>query len=260
MISEIVTKAGSKYVADQGPYPLFSVLDWQRGATDTSVRLFNYTMGQRVSRTAKTVAAPVRQATIRDTNVQTAGKMAAQEGMLVTSVRNEMTEAQVAVGSTDGDASETYLIQQPAMDLRNLILASRLMSLELWISKKPYERHSPLWYAAGYGALAAIATGTDSASIYVGNNGVPSHDAARYVPTPYVILPSEEYWCDLRNPTGRAINWFVPTGGTVSSTQVRFKITLDGQRVRDVGVLGSKGVPAKIFERPVVTPYNMRAA
>jgi hypothetical protein len=254
MISQIVSAAGRKMVADQGPYPLYSTGDWQRGSTDDFLRLFNYTTGDPVSRTTKTVQTVQRTSKLRDTNVATKGKMAAQEGMLITSIRLKLIELQAALVT----GAVTYAGQQPAVQLFNMEYADLQLMLRLYISNKPYEESAIQWYAAGYGAYATMA-GTAGTVTSIATNGFPSHDAARYVPQPHIILPDEKYHVDILNTLGAAVNWQAASGGTESATQIRFRCHLDGTKVRDVGVLGDNPAPDAVYEKPIISPYNVQA-
>lgn len=237
-ISELVTPGGEvTRVEDDGDYPLFCVADLQTGATDPQVILFNYTRGQDVARTRQTAAALPRTAQIRDTNVESPQRMGEDEGMTIVSMRCEVLEHQCQTAAGTGDTTETFLGQEPGVLGVNLDRLGLWTVLRLQISgEKDYEVHSPLWFAAGYGAYHTFA-GTAAAITSVAVNGMPQHPAARFVRVPHTIAPGEQYRVVLENPDGKTMVWLPPTGQGTTDTQLRLRVTLEGMRKRAVGAM-----------------------
>lgn len=235
-ISELVLPDGKTIrVEDDGDYPLYSTADLQTGATDPIINLFSYTQGQEVSRTRQTTAAVPRTAQIRDTNVESAQRMGEDEGMTVVSMRCEVLEHQC--DTTNGDDAETFLGREPAVLDTNLNRLGLWTVLRLKISgDKDYEVHSPLWFAAGYGAYTMLA-GTAGAVAAVATNGMPQHPAARFIRVPHVIAPAEQYKAVIENPDGKVLTWLPPSGAGTTDTQLRVRVTLEGMRKRAVGAM-----------------------
>ena len=238
-ISVVVLPDGQHIeLADDGPYPIYSVCDIATGATDNYVDLFSYTKGEDVARNSLGVFPISRPASWRDTNIETKKRMGEDEGMLVTSIRCSMSEAQVATTGTTPD-SETFIGREPSVDDRNWARFNRWLVGRFQVSgEKDYEIQEPGWFVAGFGNVNSYGAGL---SVGVATNGVASHSAARFVPIPHVIMPTETYRFRLENPDNKTLAWASPTDDSSIITQLRPKITLEGIRRKSVG--SARNVP-----------------
>lgn len=234
-VSTILLPNGKRYrLSDEGDYPLYSVADLQSGSTDPEVILFGYIEGDDVARTQDTVATPPREATRRDTNVETAGQMGEDEAMSIYSMRIFITEAQVP---DTGDEDETFGGFQPSPDVRNLMRFTRWCVVSLKImGEKDFELHEPLFFVPGYGPFVAI-SGTGAAVVNAANAGFPGHGHARRAVIPHLVPPTETLKVVIENPDAKTLNWIGPDGDDPDpDTQLRTRVTLLGPRMKAVGV------------------------
>lgn len=240
-ISEIQLPSGDVYrFEDVGDYYLYSAADFQSGATDTELIVFNYTESGPVSGTQDGTTAPTRTATDRDTNQITANKMSDDEAMSIFSTRIFVEEATITDGGTANDGSQSFTRPQPIPSLENLGRFNRLWTWRLDImGDKPFDLHRVGFFSAGWGPTGFIAGGT----ISVGSFGVSSHQAARRMAIPVVLPPTQTFSGIFRNSAGLTFNLVTPGGVESDNVQLRTLTTLLGPRQRDVGRAAAGGMP-----------------
>lgn len=249
-ISEIQMPDGRLYrFEDVGDYMLYSTADIQSTATDTELVIFNYAESANVARTVQVGVAPVRTATLHDTNIITAGRMSDDEAMSVFSTRIFVAESTVTNDGAGNDAAQTFVRPQPVPSMENLARFNLKFVFELRVmGDKPFEQHWPGWFNPGWGPAGFLTGGTVS----VGSFGQVGHDHARRLAVPIMIPPTQVFGGYFLNPQGLALQLVDTAGANSSNIQLRVNTTLVGPRQRDVG-RAQEGVKDPIVRRLDVT-------
>lgn len=248
-ISEIQMPDGRVYrFEDVGDYMLYSVCDIQGGATDPEVVIFNYSESSNVSRTSQGSSAPIRDATVHDTNIITSGTMSDDEAMSVFSTRIFVAESTVLSeenGGLPNDGSQSFTRPQPIPSLENLGRFALLYVFELRVmGDKPFEQNWVSWFNPGYGPTGFVQGGT----ISIGSYGEVGHDHARRLAVPVMIPPTQVFSGNFINATGAPLVLVTPASAESEDVQLRVKTDLVGPRQRDVG-RAQEGIKDPIVRR-----------
>lgn len=219
--------------------PLWSTIDIQDGATNEEMLLFQYVESDAVPAFSPGAIASQRTATLRDTNIASAGEMASTEEFLVYAIRPEVFRRALEVADpADFNAllplDSTNMMPQPTGKM--IAVMQYFLLLELEISQKFYHKAGFGYYNFGAGLYAVTA---DPAIETMGMKGLPSQEAVRRFAIPQHIGGQEKYRVTLKNPTGEPVLLGLGDGGNGGTTEkdnavAQVRIYLDGLYKRPV--------------------------
>lgn len=237
-------------MVDWTDQPIWSTCEYEHGATQREMDLFQYVVGDQVPAAAAAgAAATTRVANERDTNMSAPGSMASTEEMLVYAIKPElfMLWLDTANDFTDWDigAAATYSgwpIPTPIC----VAVLNMFLKLQLEISQKLYAQAGFGYFNAGFGVVSQGVGGVGNA---VGRsyavNGEQSQEAVRSFVLAQHIGGQEKFRVTLINPEGDALLIGNPenvgqnldgsgTGEIAAEAMVRIHIYLDGLHKRPV--------------------------
>jgi hypothetical protein len=229
--------------------PLWSTCEFEHGATQREMNLFQYVIGDQVPAAAAAGAAATRRAaTERDTNMAAPGSMASTEEMLVYAIKPEvfMLHLDTANDFTDWDLDTAGVFSgHPIPTTVCLAVLNMFCKLQLEISQKIFAQAGFGYFNAGFGVSASGAS-------LVGNvagrntavNGIPSQEAVRSFVLAQHIGGQEKFRVQIINANGDALEIGNPetdaaTQGAAASTAdttavARIHVYLDGLHKRPV--------------------------
>jgi hypothetical protein len=179
-------------LTDWSARPLYSTVDMLSGFDDEELRLFSYSEGGQVVTTNNNVA-NAREASLRDTNVESPSEMDSTQEYLVYALSVECHQFTSEAGALIIDTAG-----QPIPRAVNLALLANRIVLELEASDKAFPQAGLAWFSAGFGV--ALALTSTAGPISYGNYGTPSIDAVDYLPIPVHLGGTEDYSVILHNP------------------------------------------------------------
>lgn len=197
MINQITTillpDGTTAALTDWSARPLYSTCDLLSGFDDEELRLFTYTEGDQVT-TTNNNAANAREASLRDTNVDSPAEMDSTQEYLVYAISVEAHEF-----TSSGGAAIINVAGQPIPRAVNLSLLANRIVLELEASDKAFPQAGLGWFTTGFGIAMAVTDNANGTTTY-GNFGTPSIDAVDYLPIPVHLGGTEDYAVLLHNP------------------------------------------------------------
>lgn len=236
---------------DWSDQPIWSTGEYEHGATQRELDLFQYTVGDQVPAAAAAGAAATRRiANERDTNMAAPGSMASTEEFLVYAIKPEifMLYLDTANDFTDWDldaagAFSGYPLPTPiCIGILNLFL-----KLHLEISQKRFANAAFGYFNSGFGVYTngGGALLTNAAGRSYAGPGEPGQHAVRSFNIGQHIGGQEKFRVTLTNANGDALEIGNPEtaaqnlGGGAGSANTyamaRIHIYLDGLHKRPVG-------------------------
>ena len=231
--------------------PIWSTCEYEHGATQREMNLFQYVIGDQVPAAAAAGAAAVRRiANERDTNLAAPGSMASTEEMLVYAIKPElfMLYLETSHDFTDweiGLNAGTYS-GWPVPTPICITVLNMFLKLQLEISQKVYAQAGFGYFNAGFGIISQGVGGVgNAAGRSYGVNGLQSQEAVRSFVLAQHIGGQEKFRVQLINANGDALLIGNPENvgqnldgsgiGEVSEeAMVRIHVYLDGLHKRPV--------------------------
>lgn len=190
--------------------PAWSTCEYEHGATQREMNLFQYVIGDQVPAAAAAGAAATRRiANERDTNMAAPGSMASTEEMLVYNISPEvfMYTLDTSHDFTDWDLDDggTFtgmpLVTGVAMGMLQMFL-----KLQFEISRKIFARAGFGYFNAGFGVnVSGSSAAGNAAGRNYATNGLASNEAIRNFSIPQHIGGQEKFRVQLINANGDAL-------------------------------------------------------
>lgn len=229
---------GEVAITDWSWRTLFSCIDILSGATDQRLDAFSYSQGQNVKASGNIGANQLRNATVKDTNLDAGEqKMPAEWEYICYAVA---IDVQQYTFDPQGTGEAAYLTTGaggalPMPTIGNVSLAQARLTVALEVTQKDFYINKLGWFSSGQGVFGTSSGGAGGGLRTYANNGLQTKEAIDASPLPVHIGGTETYAVYFANGDGLPLNWADETGATSATIDLRFFASMIGLHKRPAG-------------------------